>query len=159
MNFFCKALKMLQNDKNVILPVAFFAFWAILSKYLKTFHKIWKNLFFPPQISNFMNLWISKNSKIPQQKLKKKSWIVVKEIRYEAEEYDIEFDVESTEPKSCGKTLVLQEKMKCVLQYYIRPATKSKSPFKYVLPTIFHLFGIYNDHLWLPEPHSNIHYR
>ena len=38
-----------------------------------------------------------------------------------------------------------------------RPATKSKSPFKYVIPTIFHLFGIYKDHWWLPEPHSTIH--
>ena len=30
--------------------------------------------------------------------------------------------------------------------YLGRPATKSNSPFKYVLPPIFLLFGIYNDH-------------
>ena len=42
---------------------------------------------------------------------------------------------------------VIQSKPnKCVKYCFSRPATKSKSPFKYVLPTIFLLFGIYNDH-------------
>ena len=92
--YILEALKRSQNDKNVILPITFYAFLAIFSKFLKIFHKIWKNLNFLPQFSYFMahhskihdkvtkfnnklknpvfapsgHLWISKNSKIPQQK-------------------------------------------------------------------------------------------
>ena len=35
-----------------------------------------------------------------------------------------------------------------------RQATKSKSPSKYDLPLIFHLFGLYNGCWWFPKPHS-----
>ena len=37
---------------------------------------------------------------------------------------------------------------------YIRPATKSKSPFKCILPTLSRLIDVYGDHWWYPEPHS-----
>ena len=54
MNFFHKALKMPQNDKNVILRITFYAFWGKFDEFFKILHKIWKILIFLPQISYFM---------------------------------------------------------------------------------------------------------
>ena len=64
MNFFQKALKRSQNDENVILPITFYAFLALFSKFLKIFHKIWKNLIFLPQISYFMTNHPKQHNKV-----------------------------------------------------------------------------------------------
>ena len=50
------------------------------------------------------------------------------------------YSLMSEEPQVWGK-----------VWWIIRPATKSKSPFKYVLPTIFHLYAILIIHHSFPQ--------
>ena len=49
-----EAWKVKPLNKNVFLPITFYAFLGIFKAFLKILHKIWKNLIFLPEISYFM---------------------------------------------------------------------------------------------------------